>query len=100
MKQNLDTDLTEAKIYQIKVQGYLCSHWADWFQQWRITHEENGDTILTGVVFDQAALFGLLRKIRDLGMPLLAVVCAETRNTAVNQQEITLMQKETENEKI
>jgi len=60
-------------IYQIRVKGYLDSQWRDWFENATITLEENGDTLLTCPVVDQAALHGLLKKIRDLGMPLLSV---------------------------
>ena len=60
-------------IYQIRVKGYLDSQWRDWFENAIITLEENGDTLLTCPVVDQAALHGLLKKIRDLGMPLLSV---------------------------
>lgn len=51
--------------------------WADWFWGLTITLEENGDTLLTGPVVDQAVLHGLLKKVRDLGMPLLTVNCLE-----------------------
>ncbi len=64
-------------VYQIRIQGHLGSQWADWFDGMTITLEENGDTLLTGPVVDQAALFGLLRTVRDLGMPLRSVVCLE-----------------------
>ena len=60
-------------IYQIRVKGHLDSQWRDWFENATITLEENGDTLLTCPVVDQAALHGLLKKIRDLGMPLLSV---------------------------
>jgi hypothetical protein len=60
-------------IYQIRVKGHLDSQWRDWFENAIITLEENGDTLLTCPVVDQAALHGLLKKIRDLGMPLLSV---------------------------
>jgi hypothetical protein len=60
-------------IYQIRVKGQLDSQWRDWFENATITLEENGDTLLTCPVVDQAALHGLLKKIRDLGMPLLSV---------------------------
>ncbi len=61
-------------IYQIRIRGHLESQWTDWFDGFSITLEENGDTLLSGSVIDQAALYGLLRKIRDLGMPLVSVV--------------------------
>ncbi len=60
-------------IYQIRIKGHLGQQWADWFEDLTITLEENGDTLLTGSVVDQAALHGLLKKVRDLGMPLLSV---------------------------
>ena len=59
--------------YEIRLKGHLDNRWADWFDGLTITLEENGDTRLTGPVVDQAALHGLLRKVRDLGMPLLSV---------------------------
>ena len=58
-------------IYQIRIEGHLGPQWTDWFGGMTITLEDNGDTLLTGPVVDQAALYGLLRKVRDLGMPLL-----------------------------
>jgi len=60
-------------IYQIRIKGHLGPQWADWFEGLTITLEDNGDTLLTGSVIDQAALHGLLKKVRDLGMPLLSV---------------------------
>ena len=63
----------ESQVYQIRIKGYLGSHWADWFGGLTITLEDNGETLLTGPVADQAALHGLLRKVRDLGTPLLSV---------------------------
>ena len=60
-------------VYQIKIKGHLGRQWTDWFEGLTITLEENGETLLTGPVVDQAALHGLLKKLRDLGMPLLSV---------------------------
>jgi hypothetical protein len=60
-------------VYEIKVEGHLGDQWADWFGGATITLEGNGDTLITGPVIDQAALFGLLKKVRDLGMPLVSV---------------------------
>jgi len=60
-------------VYQIKIKGHLGPQWTDWFGGLTITLEEDGDTLLTGPVVDQAALHGLLRKVRDLRVPLLSV---------------------------
>jgi len=60
-------------VYQIRIKGHLGRQWEEWFSGLTITLEEDGNTLLTGTVIDQAALFGLLKKVRDLGMPLLSV---------------------------
>ena len=67
----------EPGLYEIRIKGHLADRWVDWFGGLTITLEDNGDTLLTGPVIDQAALFGLLRKVRDLGMPLISVICVE-----------------------
>ena len=67
------TDPGQLLVYQIRLEGHLGRQWTDWFGGLTITLEENGETLLTGPVVDQAALYGLLRKVRDLGMPLLSV---------------------------
>jgi hypothetical protein len=67
------TDTSQPIHYQIRIEGHLDAQWADWFSGLSLTLEENGDTLLTGPVVDQAALFGLLKKVRDLGMPLVSV---------------------------
>jgi hypothetical protein len=66
-------DRYEPRLYEIRIKGHLDSRWAYWFEDLTITLEDNGDTRLTGPVVDQAALFGLLKKVRDTGMPLLSV---------------------------
>ncbi len=63
----------ESGLYEIRIKGHLDNQWADWFEGLTITLEENGDTLLTGPVVDQAALHSLIKKIRDLGMPLVSV---------------------------
>jgi hypothetical protein len=63
----------ETMVYQIRVKSHLDSDWTDWFEGLTITLEEDGDTLLTGPVVDQAALHGLLKKVRDLGMPLVSI---------------------------
>lgn len=67
-------DPSQPVLYQIRLKGHLDIGWTDWFGGLTITLAEEGDTLLTGLVVDQAALYGLLRKVRDLGMPLVAVV--------------------------
>ena len=72
-KRNPETDPSEPMLYQIRLKGHLGGQWTDWFGGLTITLEDNGDSLLTGPVVDQTALYGLLRKVRDLGMPLLSV---------------------------
>ena len=64
---------SQTVIYQIRLKGHLAREWTDWFEGLTITLEEDGNTLLTGPVIDQAALHGLLKKVRDLGMPLVSV---------------------------
>ena len=75
MSNNSDpsTNTSQPVVYQIRIKGHLGRQWTDWFEGLTITLEENGDTLLTGPVIDQAALHGLLKKVRDLGMPLVSV---------------------------
>jgi len=61
-------------IYQIRIEGHLGPRWSRWFEGLTITPEGDGETLLTGPVADQAALHGLLRKVRDLGIPLISAV--------------------------
>jgi hypothetical protein len=71
--QKSTADHQEPGLYEIRIKGHLADRWADRFGGLNITLEEDGDTLLTGLVVDQAALYGLLRKVRDLGMPLVSV---------------------------
>jgi hypothetical protein len=64
---------SQPMLYQIRIKDHLGSQWTDWFDGLTITLEENGDTLLTGPVVDQAALHGLLKKVRDLGLTLVSV---------------------------
>lgn len=75
MANKLDSkiDPSHPTVYQIRIKGHLGRQWTNWFRGLTITLEENGDTLLTGPVVDQAALHGLLKKVRDLGLPLLSV---------------------------
>lgn len=61
-------------IYQIRLEGHLGDDWMGWFDGLTLTREDNGETLLTGIVLDQAALHGLLKKVRDLGVPLISVM--------------------------
>ena len=70
---NSESDPGQPMVYQIRIKGHLGSEWADWFEGLTIALEDNGEMLLTGSVIDQAALHGLLKKVRDLGMPLISV---------------------------
>jgi hypothetical protein len=72
-KFNSESDPNQPMIYQIKIKGHLGRQWTDWFLGLTITLQDNGETLLTGSVVDQAALHGVLKKVRDLGMPLVSV---------------------------
>lgn len=72
-KHNPKTDPDLPMVYQIRLKGHLGGQWTDWFEGLTITLEDNGETLLIGPVADQAALHGLLKKVRDLGIPLLSV---------------------------
>jgi hypothetical protein len=72
-RANSELDPNQPAVYQIRLRGQLGRQWAGWFGDLTISPEDNGDTLLTGTVVDQAALHGLLKKVRDLGMPLLSV---------------------------
>jgi hypothetical protein len=71
------TDFTKPLTYQIWLKGHLSADWADWFGGLTITLDENGDTLLSGPALDQAALYGLLKKVRDLGLTLVSVGTVE-----------------------
>jgi hypothetical protein len=71
-----------ASTYHIRLKGHLANHWSAWFEDMTISNQPNGETLLHGPLADQAALHGVLIKIRDLGLPLLAV-------TTVVSDEIT-----------
>ncbi|HEX8681383.1 MAG TPA: hypothetical protein VF707_03655 [Ardenticatenaceae bacterium] len=70
-------DHNEPELYEIRIKGHLDHHWTTWFEGLTLTREASGDTLLTGPVADQAALHGLLRKVRDLNLPLVAVTLVD-----------------------
>ena len=82
-------------IYKIRIEGHLDDQWTDWFGGLTIILEENGNTLLTGPIVDQAALFGLLKKVRDLGMPLISINRVEPRKPDISS---TLFEKEKRSE--
>lgn len=67
------TEHDKPGLYEIRLKGHLDNRWANWFEGLTIAREDNGETLLRGLVADQAALHGLLRKVRDVGMPLISV---------------------------
>jgi hypothetical protein len=76
MSNELDSEIDpgEPMVYQIRIKGHLGCEWTDWFEGLAIQLQDDGETLLTGPVVDQAALHGLLRKVRDVGMPLVSVM--------------------------
>lgn len=73
-KGNQQSDPRQPPVYQIRVEGRLDAQWAEWFGGLDITQDDDGNTLITGPLVDQAALYGLLRKVRDLGTPLISVM--------------------------
>lgn len=83
-KPNSKSDLTQSDIYQIQVKGHLDHHWSDWFEGMTIRQNEDGTTLIVGPVIDDAALHGLLKKVRDSGLRLLSVNRVETDQEEVD----------------
>ena len=79
------TDPDQPLVYQIRIEGLLEDQWADAFGGMNISREENGNTLLTGTVIDQAMLHGLLKKVRDLGLPLVLVNPVEPGQPEVSE---------------
>ena len=82
-ERNRTTDPSQPMVYQIRIKGHLGGQWTDWFGGLSITQEENGETLLRGPVVDQAALHSVLKKVRDLGMPLLSLSRVQTGDARV-----------------
>lgn len=85
-KSNPDSD--QRTVYQFRIKGHLGQQWMNWFEGLTITLEEDGNTLLSGPVVDQSAMHGILKKIRDLGMPLLSVnsVGPDSQDISDNKQ--------------
>ena len=83
---NQNPEPVQPLIYQVRITGHLDRQWQDWFGGLTVTLADNGETILTGPVADQAALHGLLKLVRDLGMPLVSVVPIDPAAAAGNSQ--------------
>jgi len=74
-KLNSEIDPGQPVVYQVRLKGHLGREWTDWFEGLTIQLQANGETLFTGLVVDQAGLYGLLKKVRDVGMPLVSVMC-------------------------
>lgn len=72
-EQGVNPEVHQQSVYQFRIKGHLGQQWRNWFDGLTVTLEEDGNTLLMGTVADQSALHGILKKIRDMGMPLLSV---------------------------
>ena len=77
-EQQSNPEADQRTVYQFKLKGHLGQQWMNWFEGLTVTLEEDGNTLLSGIVVDQSALHGILKKIRDLGMPLLSMNTIDT----------------------
>ena len=84
-KQTFDEKHDQPQCYEIRLKGHLDARWADRFEGLTITLEEDGNTLLAGPVIEQAALHGLLKKVRDLGMPLVSVNCVDPGRAKIEE---------------
>jgi len=75
--------------YRISIEGHLAQRWAGWFDGLRLTNDSDGTTVLQGVVVDQAALHGLLQKVRDTGLPLVSVTRMDSDEDETSTVELT-----------
>lgn len=86
----------EPSLYQIRLKGHLGPQWAAYFDGFALTNSENGEALLTGMITDQAALHGVLAKIRDLGLPLLSVNRLASGEASENADSKSGSQEETQ----
>jgi hypothetical protein len=82
---NPTTDPSQPTVYEIRVKGHLGCQWTEWFGGLTITRDEDGDTLITSPVVDQAALHRLLRKVRNLGMPRISVIRVEPGQADISE---------------
>ena len=80
-------DRPEAGRYEIRLTGRLDVHWAAWFDGLTVSHETDGTTVISGPIADQAALHGVLQRVRDLGLPLVSVIRVEPDEPAMTGTE-------------
>ena len=90
MSGTIDTDGHEAGRYEIRLKGHLDARWAAWFDGLNLTHQSDGTTVIHGQVADQAALHGLLQKVRDIGLPLVSVICVEPDRRPVHHRRASI----------
>ena len=83
---DISTEDHSLEQYEICVKGHLAPHWSDWFEGFAIALKDNGETLLSGPVIDQAALYGVLIKVHDLGLPLISVMPTKTENLGKGEQ--------------
>jgi len=81
-------DRPVAGRYEIRLTGRLDAHWAAWFDGLTVSHESDGTTVLVGPIADQAALHGVLQRVRDLGLPLVSVTCVDANQTKTTGSEV------------
>jgi len=86
-RSQIKTDSDQPVTYQIRIEGHLDAQWTDWFSGLTVAQGKSGDTLLIGPIADQAALFGLLKKVRDLGMPLVSVNRVESSKSVIQKGE-------------
>jgi hypothetical protein len=87
-RQTPAPDRSEAGRYEIRLAGHLDARWTDWFDGMAVTCPKDGTTVIAGQVADQAALHGVLQRVRDLGLPLLSVERVDHDSDSINDKEI------------